>query len=680
MASDLATGEMAFATDTGAVFISNGQEKRMIGHVMVDVSSNMPLPGVAGRTFLDSQTGGLYVDTPSGWVSVGNVDNLDGDRLPIDWVPVNSTPIPAENLTETTYQLTSHLKGIDQAIGSKSDSGHDHSTAYPPLSHGQRHISGAVDEIDGDMLDVDWSPETYTPRIVGETTSESHLSSHLKGMDLALASMRSGIESLENTLIMMAWDLYSQDRTFDDIYIDDLSDTSGMDATLTDNILGGNCSGIYDSELSLVRSVGLETDVEVEVSGQSVDCSSWSSINSVSVTQSTPGNLPASQVYHAISFDGRITWKVFRSGLWVSIARNDAGTWQYLNGGTWKDASYNSEERALAEATDQTGYRWTRDDIEAMTSMDWSADSGWSRSVTSIDWSTRLVNGWSVIGHGSQNPETADVVVAQTDGSNVVWSSQSSGYEGWKVFDDSYGAAHRWLSEANQTTGWIRYDFGPDNRQVINKYRWRTFEVDSSAVPGAWQFQGSDDGSSWTTLHEGSNTLNTANTWMGWFEFSNATFYRYYRMNITANRGHPQYLSFDELEMVKAQSVATPTFSSVTFNHNVDAVPLMLTARSWEASADDPDDAYCVIELEQVDSVTPNTDIRAFVTINDGANWEQITLENQAFRKIGSREFLRGDIYGINARIDRRIRFRFESHNQKTLKIHAIAGGVRYHD
>ena len=52
-------------------------------------------------------------------------------------------------------------------------------------AHASTHISGGSDEIDGDRLDVDFSPSNYTRTSVGSGTGV--LDAHLKGIDLALA-------------------------------------------------------------------------------------------------------------------------------------------------------------------------------------------------------------------------------------------------------------------------------------------------------------------------------------------------------------------------------------------------------------------------------------------------------------------------------------------------------------
>ena len=159
---------------------------------------------------------------------------------------------------------------------------------------------------------------------------------------------------------------------------------------------------------------------------------------------------------------------------------------------------------------------------------------------------------------GSRNTSTTDAVPELSDGTDVSESSYTPSYEGWKIFNNDSGAQKRWLTAAGNTTGWVTYDFGNGNERVINKYRWRTMESDSNAVPGEWQLQGSNDGVSWQTLHSGTNEIETGDTWIGYFEFRNRTAYRYYKFNVTANLGHATYLVVDELELVAAPEATAP--------------------------------------------------------------------------------------------------------------------------
>lgn len=66
------------------------------------------------------------------------------------------------------------------------------------IDHAGDHITGAGDEVDGDQLDIDWDPSNYTPATnPSEVTSADHLTAHLYGIDIALASAGTNIASYD---------------------------------------------------------------------------------------------------------------------------------------------------------------------------------------------------------------------------------------------------------------------------------------------------------------------------------------------------------------------------------------------------------------------------------------------------------------------------------------------------
>jgi len=57
----------------------------------------------------------------------------------------------------------------------------------PPNAHAGSHIQGATDEIDGDQIDIDFTPANYTPDTSPpEVDDLDQLTAHLKGIDDAL--------------------------------------------------------------------------------------------------------------------------------------------------------------------------------------------------------------------------------------------------------------------------------------------------------------------------------------------------------------------------------------------------------------------------------------------------------------------------------------------------------------
>lgn len=101
-------------------------------------------------------------------------DEIDGDKLDVNFSPSNYTPATVGGLTTSTEELTSHLKGIDTRLGGS------------PATHASTHIRSGSDELDGDLVDIDLVPTNYTRTTDGTATNAEHLRAHLNGIDAAL--------------------------------------------------------------------------------------------------------------------------------------------------------------------------------------------------------------------------------------------------------------------------------------------------------------------------------------------------------------------------------------------------------------------------------------------------------------------------------------------------------------
>lgn len=108
---------------------------------------------------------------------------------------------------------------------------------------------------------------------------------------------------------------------------------------------------------------------------------------------------------------------------------------------------------------------------------------------------------------------------------------------------------------------------------------------------------------------------------------------------------------------------------------------MVLVSQEWEASINNPTRAYVVLNVEPINAISLGTDLKAFISINDGTNYEEIT-GLAIFREIGNYDFIRGDITGITARTDKTIRLKItglnNESNTKQFKLHAWALGVKY--
>lgn len=155
---------------------------------------------------------------------------------------------------------------------------------------------------------------------------------------------------------------------------------------------------------------------------------------------------------------------------------------------------------------------------------------------------------------GSVNFDNTNLVPAMT--SNATPSGQASASTGnadaWKALDHVTAlGANKWASDVDAIPAWLQYIFG--EVVAVSAYAitaWKTGLVSGASFygPRDFELQGSNDGSTWTTLD--------ARTGISWytaerktFIFSNSTEYLYYRLYITALPAGGASVAIIELEL-----------------------------------------------------------------------------------------------------------------------------------
>ncbi len=119
----------------------------------------------------------------------------------------------------------------------------------------------------------------------------------------------------------------------------------------------------------------------------------------------------------------------------------------------------------------------------------------------------------------------------------------SSGFAAWKAFDGVTATGNDWA--ASTTSGWLKIDLGAATTIVLTDYT--VVFADSSRLrgPNAWTMEGSNSGSSWTTL-------DTESAQTGWgivrsFAVTPGAAYRYFRFNVSAIQTSGDLVSVTEL-------------------------------------------------------------------------------------------------------------------------------------
>ena len=141
---------------------------------------------------------------------------------------------------------------------------------------------------------------------------------------------------------------------------------------------------------------------------------------------------------------------------------------------------------------------------------------------------------------GTSGNSAEDIAMPVSPMANVAFggaandsANNPNGNEGAaKAFDLNAGS--KWLSPA---VSWLQYDFGAGNAQTIKRYTVTSANDVPARDPKDWQFQGSNDGSTWTTLDTKSNQSFGTRFEALSYSIASPGAYRYYRLNVTANNG-----------------------------------------------------------------------------------------------------------------------------------------------
>ncbi len=193
----------------------------------------------------------------------------------------------------------------------------------------------------------------------------------------------------------------------------------------------------------------------------------------------------------------------------------------------------------------------------------WEQLGKWRSSGSSL-----YVDSTYSVGIGTSTPsgkfEVATLDYTGSYGSDVCTggsATASEEYPGQPVTNTFDNDVATYWSNNNTLPAWIQYDLGSGNAKSVGRYKiFYDASVTTDNSPSTWQFQGSNDGTTWTTLDS-----KAGQGWVvtGWktYNFTNTVDYRYYRLKIIDNNGTANnYISIYEMEMMEETIVNDPTF------------------------------------------------------------------------------------------------------------------------
>jgi len=123
-------------------------------------------------------------------------------------------------------------------------------------THAAGHITDGFDEIDGDKLDIDWTPSNYTPTTApAEVDSVDNLTAHLAGIDGYLGSLGNDVETNSTNLSTHETNYTNPHQTTLDQSYDGSGSGAGRSVTVDNGPVVLSASG--NEGLSLDGYIGL---------------------------------------------------------------------------------------------------------------------------------------------------------------------------------------------------------------------------------------------------------------------------------------------------------------------------------------------------------------------------------------------------------------------------------------
>jgi hypothetical protein len=258
--------------------------------------------------------------------------------------------------------------------------------------------------------------------------------------------------------------------------------------------------------------------------------------------------------------------------------------------------------------------------------------------------------------HNEASGYTADlfpVMTSNTAPSGEMTASYDNGTweRPWFVTVGSTAGADKWQSNGG-VPQWIKYDFGSGVTKTVTQYSLQTHNAgdnDHQRTPGTFTLQGSNNDSDWDVVDTQTGltyTLLEKRT----FVCGDPGAYRYYMLHITGAQ-RTDVICIGEWEMMESITPDDMTLVSDPF-----------TAET------EPEEGFVVLWEEDVDSVTLNTDIKAWATC-DGSTFAQATLTEIA--TVGLGRILTGTA-DVSGQTGTTMKWKITTHNNKQLKVHAV--------
>ncbi|MFL6677265.1 MAG: discoidin domain-containing protein [Burkholderiaceae bacterium] len=203
-------------------------------------------------------------------------------------------------------------------------------------------------------------------------------------------------------------------------------------------------------------------------------------------------------------------------------------------------ASFGASSYTVRRATSSGGpYSTVASGVRGSSYVDKSVTNG-----VTYYYAVTATNSAGTSGNSPADTATPAHPMANVATGGTANDSASSASNAKAAFDQNSGSG--WFYRG--TTGWLQYDVGHTER--VQRYAVTSGGGLVPRDPKDWQFQGSNDGATWITLDTQRDQAFGRRFEPKTYPIANPGFYRYYRLDVTANNGDSTFTAVAELGLL----------------------------------------------------------------------------------------------------------------------------------
>jgi hypothetical protein len=396
----------------------------------------------------------------------------------------------------------------------------------------------------------------------------------------------------------------------------------------------------------------------------------WNNLRSITtVASSTTSNL-----YHALSFDGRENWKVYNDG-WRTIATLSGAQWYYRdNADSWLLPSGNQAGIALSAAWAYNQNKLTTSGLAALNSTQFAAAGGFNTNTQTIDFAFGIdaatdveLYGYEITYDTGSISQTEIIPNAEaiTCGSGITVTSGSLTTD-ITTYATIMSVSGTYTLPADSQ---IYTAISLDERDTWKIWRGSEWYDIVTISGGNWYYR---DGGSWTAASGNTMCSGLADAMtVTDNQLDIATF------NALGNYEWDSIIGASTLDfaiVLTTSGAEFPTFEKWTINYAVGLTELTLVTDTVNLTKKDPTAAYVFLDVQAPETYTLDTDLKAWVSTDDGTNYTQISGLELIY-SVNNHDYVQGTISGLTTYDSAAARVKVTTYNAKDLRFLGFAYG-----